>query len=314
MPGIGIVTNPHSRRNRRHPKGVERLGYILGREDHRHETTSRPDDVRGVAERFKEAGVEILGLNGGDGTNHVTLTSFLEVYGDEPLPLIAFLRGGTMNTISNAIGIRGTPGTILLNIAEKYHLGREFEITERNILRVDTEHACHYGFIFGNGFISNFLEVYYSDPNPSPLVAAKTLARLVASSAVGGQAAKNLFRPFRARVVADGRRWEQEQYTAVVASSIEQIGLGFRPFIRCRQAPDHFNVLGIVTGMLDYALELPRIRLGMPVTPEKMRNEIAREVHFESDQPIEYTIDGDLHVSDGPVRLSSGPRLRLIVR
>lgn len=313
MAGIGIVTNPNSRRNRRHPERVERLGYILGQHDH-HETTRGPDDVRGVAERFKEAGVEILALNGGDGTNHVTLTTFIEVYGDTPLPMIAFLRGGTMNTISNAVGIRGTPGQILLNIAEKYHLGQEFEVTERNILRVDGDDKTHYGFIFANGFLYNFLEVYYADPNPSPLVAAKVLTRLVGASLVGAQAARDLFRPFRAQVEVDGERWPQEQFTAVVASSIEQIGLGFRPFIRCRQRPDHFNLLGILAAGATFALELPRIRLGMPIPESKMRNEVAREVRFQSDQPIEYTIDGDLHVAEGPVRLSAGPRLRLIIR
>ena len=33
MAGIGIVTNPHSRRNRKDPERMRRLGYILGRDD-----------------------------------------------------------------------------------------------------------------------------------------------------------------------------------------------------------------------------------------------------------------------------------------
>ena len=30
MPGIGIVNNPHSRKNRKHPERMESLGYIVG--------------------------------------------------------------------------------------------------------------------------------------------------------------------------------------------------------------------------------------------------------------------------------------------
>jgi len=314
MPGIGIVTNPNSRRNRRNPEQFRRLGYILGSEHDRHELTKHPDDIREVAQRFLEKGVEVLALNGGDGTNHVTLTTFIEVYGDTPLPKIAFLRGGTMNTISNSVGVRGTPGKILLNISEKYHLGHPFEITERDIIRVEFGEHCYYGFIFGNGIIYNFLDAYYATSNPGPPMAAKLLARAVGSAMVGGSFAKRLGRPFRARVRADGRSWEAEEFTAVMAASIEQIGLGFRPFNRCREQPGKFNVIGITCSALGVASELPRIRLGQLIAAQKARSEIASEVVFEPDETLHFTIDGDLHHSDGPVKLSTGPRMQIIVR
>ena len=138
MPGIGIVTNPHSRRNRRHPERMRRLGYMLGRDD-TYELTNRIEDVADVAREFKESDIDILGLNGGDGTNHVTLTTFIEVYGDKPLPKIALLRGGTMNTVSNGIGIKGKPPRLLANLVEKYYTGQPFETTRRDILKVTDE-------------------------------------------------------------------------------------------------------------------------------------------------------------------------------
>ena len=33
MPGIGIISNPHSRRNRRYPEQMRRLAYVLGKDD-----------------------------------------------------------------------------------------------------------------------------------------------------------------------------------------------------------------------------------------------------------------------------------------
>ncbi len=314
MPGIGIVTNPNSRRNRRNPEQFRRLGYILGSEHDRHELTKHPDDIRGVAQRFLEHGVEILALNGGDGTNHMTLTTFIEVYGDHPLPMIAFLRGGTMNTISNSVGVRGTPGKILLNISEKYYLGRPFEITERDIMRVEFGGQHYYGFIFGNGIVYNFLDAYYATLNPSPPTAARLVGRAIASAMVGGGFSRRLARPFKASVTLDGERWECGEYTAVMASSIEQIGLGFRPFNRCREQPGKFSVLGVTCSPLELVSELARIRMGRLMDAQKARSEIASEVVFESDETIQFTIDGDLHHSDGPVTLSTGPRLQVIVR
>ncbi|MDX9722300.1 MAG: diacylglycerol kinase family protein [Myxococcota bacterium] len=314
MPGIGIVTNPNSRRNRRSPEFVRRLGYILGSDEDRHEMTRRPDDIRIVAERFKEHAVDILALNGGDGTNHVTLTTFIDVYGSTPLPKIAFLRGGTMNTISNAIGIKGTPGKILLNISEKYHLGIPFELSERDTLCVEYEDKRQYGFIFGNGVIANFLDAYYATGNPSPLIASKVLAAAILQAPFKGPLAAKMFEPFRARVSIDGQVLDAQEFSAVVASTIEQIGLGFRPFVRCRERPGSFNLLRIHTGPLGFALELPRIRLGQLPDPTKVPSHVCERALFESDAPIPFTIDGDMHVAQGKVELSCGPRLQIIVK
>src|SRR5690606_12685592 len=115
-----------------------------------------------------------------------------------------------------------------------YTLGQEFEVTERNILKIEYQDTTHYGFIFGNGLIYGFLAAYYENPNPSPWVAFTTFSRTLVSALMGGELATQMFEPFRARIRVDGEEWERQEYTAVVASTIEQIGLGFRPFIRCR--------------------------------------------------------------------------------
>lgn len=312
MPGIGIITNPNSRRNRRNPEQVRRLGYVLGR-DASHELTRDTDDIYRVAELFRAEEVEVLALNGGDGTNHVTLSTFIDVYGDTPLPKIAFLRGGTMNTISNAIGIRGNPGKILLNISEKYHLGQPFEISERDIMRIEYDGHTHYGFIFGNGLAFNFLDLYYKS-GASPTTAVTTFCRICGSALVNGSLAREAFRPFRAEITVDGETWPEREFTAVFGMAIEQIGLGFRPALRCRAEPGTFNVLGILAGPFSFAIEMPKVRMGKPLPSEKMKNVIARDAVFASDEPLEFTIDGDLHRSEGPVRITTGPTLEIIVQ
>src|SRR5437762_2543265 len=106
VPGIGVITNPRSRMNKRDPSRMRKLGYLIGDRGSAAATRSL-DDLYRVAEEFKSADIDVLGINGGDGTIHHTLTAFVRTWGDKPLPLIAILRGGTMNTIANSYGIKG---------------------------------------------------------------------------------------------------------------------------------------------------------------------------------------------------------------
>lgn len=314
MAGIGIISNPHSRRNRRNPEQMRRLAYILGQDD-TYELTNRIEDVGEAARQFMDNDIDILALNGGDGTNHVTLTKFIEVYGDTPLPKIALLRGGTMNTVSNAVGVKGTPPRLLANLVEKYYTKQPFETTKRDLLKVSDEAGANYGFIFGNGIVSNFLEVYYGAEDPSPAVAAKVLAKAVAGLPFDSDLNQKLFRPFTARIELDDQVWAERDYTAVLSSTVDQIGLGFRPFIRSEEAPGSFHLLGVTAGAIGTAMQLPRIRLGLPVPQDKIRSAISSKAVFVSSEPITYTIDGDMHTSqEGRVTLETGPRVEIVIK
>ncbi len=315
MPGIGIITNPHSRRNRRYPERMRRLGYMLGRHD-TYELTNRIEDIEEVAREFKQSDIDILALNGGDGTNHVTLSTFIDVYGDDPLPKIALLRGGTMNTVSNSIGIRGTPPKLLANLVEKYYTDRPFETSVRDILKVTDETGTRYGFIFGNGIVANFLELYYDTDDPSPTTAAALLTKGFANLAMGGgEITDKLFSPFTARIEMEEGSWAERDYTAVVASTVDQIGLGFRPFNRCQEKEHTFHMLGVAADAVGVARAFPRLRLGLPIEDEDFPSAVTSRAVFRSSEPISYTIDGDMHVAeDGTVTMETGPRMEIIIK
>ena len=70
MPGIGIINNPHSRKNRKHPERMVSLGQIVGSEG-KSVATQEILDIHEMARLYKEREIDILGINGGDGSNHV---------------------------------------------------------------------------------------------------------------------------------------------------------------------------------------------------------------------------------------------------
>ena len=102
--GIGVILNPRSKRNlriRAPPSGSRARWAITASCGPRGRATISRASPRTSA----SSKIDVLGISGGDGTNHVTITGFLEVYADEPLPPLAFLRGGTMNTVANSVGV-----------------------------------------------------------------------------------------------------------------------------------------------------------------------------------------------------------------
>jgi diacylglycerol kinase family enzyme len=307
MPGIGLIANTRSRLNARDPGRVRRLGYLIGSHGTAQATRSL-DDLYRVCEELKKERIDVLGISGGDGTLHHTLTAMIRTYGDEPLPRIAILRGGTMNTIARSFGIFGRTSRLLFELVDKHSRGQALPLFERPLLRVGDK----YGFIFGNGIIYNFLSEYYATGRPSPATATRLIASAAASSLVQGPLAQRIYKRFKARIVADGDAWACHDFVTVAASVVEQIGLGFRPFYRAHEQPDKFAVLGIHTSATGFVSELPRILAGQPMRRDKVIDQLASELIFASDEELRYIIDGDTYVGGGELTVRLGPRLRFV--
>jgi diacylglycerol kinase (ATP) len=306
--GIGVITNPRSKANQKDPASMRQLGYLLGSAGSPYATKSL-DDLYRAAEEFKRAQIDILGINGGDGTIHVTLTAFAKVYGETPLPQVAILPGGTLNTIAAGIGLRGKPQDVLYEVIERYHQGEELPAVERHLLQVNGQ----VGFIFGNGMIANFLGAYYATGKPSPSMGARLVGKAVFGAAFHTAFARSLSQRWVGQVTVDGEAWAQRDFAAVTGATVTEIGLGFKPYHRALEKPGHFAILGIHCSPLALSLELGRIQRGRPVRRDKAISQVAREVLVESDEPFAYTIDGDLYRGATRLLLRTGPKLRLLV-
>lgn len=342
MPGIGVIFNPRSGRNLRDPRAAGRLARTLGDHGVIREAGSI-DELYRVAEDFRRLDIDVLGISGGDGTNGTTITGFLDVYEGNALPQIAFLRGGTMNTVANAVGVRrGPPEGLLERLCRAYveRAARPLANVERHVMCIRGERALpsphgtrpnrhgraksvrmpplatKYGFNFGTGVVCGFLSEYYgTGERPNPLVAAKTLLRGVGSAAVGGEMIKRMAEPFRGSVeLADGTMWPERDYLAVAGGTVDQIGLNFRPFYRFAERPNTFHLLGIHTSPMGFVRQLPRIWRAAPMQPGRTYEAVTDAAVIRSPRgPLRYMIDGDLHECEGPLHVSIGPRVRIVV-
>lgn len=320
---IALVVNMRTHANQQHPERLRRLEGLIDMRDHA-VTPRSLGELEAACARFAIERPDVVAICGGDGTLHQTLSALIRSYGERALPPIMILPGGTMNIAATSLGIRGDPVEHLRALVSLRQRGglaaclagrgdtsrRPLELFEQALLRIEDR----YGFLFGTGVIHAFLQAYYATGAPSAVTAARLLLRAAGSTLVGGALARRLCRPLRARVVADGRTWPRDQFVTICAATIEQIGLGFRPFYRCRDHADGFAVLGIHATPLGLLRELPRVRAGKPIRPGKVIDEMARAVAIAPLDPGElgYTLDGDLYACDGGIRIERGPVLRLV--
>ena len=318
MAGIGVVVNPRSRRNLRHPDAAARLQRSIGDVGIVREARSL-DELHRIAEEFGRAGIDVLAISGGDGTNSVTLTGFLEVYGPEPLPPVALLRGGTMNTLASSIAVpHDAPQHLLTSLARRYADGgpAAIEWVERDVMSVrpvdDGKPQC--AFLFGTGVVYGYLAEYYAAGASSPGVAAATLARGIGSALVGSELIRRMSAPFRGTVAFDDTAsWPERDYLAIAAGTIAHIGLGFRPFHRFAERQGAFHVLGIHASPTAFVAELPRIGRAQPIGKGKAFDAVCdRMIVRSASPPLRYMTDGDLHEARDSVEVTIATRVRLI--
>lgn len=311
MSGIGVIINPRSKQNLADPHAALRLARTLGDHGVVRTATSREDLAR-IAEDFRKLQIDILGISGGDGTNYVTITGFLGVYAGEPLPALAFLRGGTFNTVANAVGVpRGRPDGLLAKLTTRYLARTEEPLrsVERQVLRVGE----HYGFLFGTGAIYGFISEYNRGEHKNVLWAAEVLARASVSVLAGKPTP--VAQRWEGRVTLDcGTVFPERDYLAIGAATVDQMGLGFRPFYRFNDEVGRFHLLGIHTSALSFVRRMPDVWRARPMGDAHTYDKLARSAVIEQrGGVVRYVLDGDVHDHPGPLTLEAGPRVRILV-
>jgi diacylglycerol kinase family enzyme len=307
-PAIGVVINPTSRRTRASPRIVEELAEAVGDPTWvaRCETE---DELTDALVAFRSREVTILAVCGGDGTMSMVLTAARATWRDVPMPALAPLRGGTMNTVANAVGVpRRTPAALLS--ALRSAPAHEVLSADRYCLEV----GGRSGFLFGVGVVYGYLAEYYRVGRAAPTswTAAFVLARLAASSIRGGPTARRVAAPVVLEPEIDGERWANRAYLTVMAGTVDQVGLGFRAFPR--SGPDHegFHLLAIHGSAAAVAPRLVRVRLGRGVGESVAQEALARRAVLSADGPIAYMVDGDLFERPSPLVIQVGPRVRIV--
>ncbi len=309
MSGIGVVVNPRAGRNRRRGDRARRLGSVLGAHGWVRETASL-DQLADVAAECRARAVDVLGVCGGDGTLARTLSALVRAYDGETLPRIVPLRAGTMNTVARAMGCPAwRPERMLAEIAETYREGGRVDATEHQLLRVN---GRDYGFMMGVGVPVELLRVYYDQPQPGAGAAVRVLAVLIGSVLRRDRLAAGLFARTAADVYADGQRLPCTAFSVIYASTIEEIGLGFRPTPRAREQRGRFQLFAGDIGAGEFVRCLAAIHRGRPTGSARVNDAVVNRLGVEFREPTFYMIDGDIMEPTAQLTVEPGPIVRVV--
>jgi diacylglycerol kinase (ATP) len=307
LSGIGIIHNPFARGNIKRPHIAAKLRQILGDVGHVFETRNL-DELPELAERFLKEGIEILAVNGGDGSVHLALSAFIKVYRDRPLPRLISLRGGTMNTMSNSLKLKGKTLDICRKAVELYRTRQPIETLKQPLVRLNEK----YGFMTGAGLVANFLDAYYSGTGTGPVAGIKVIARTVASAVTRGPYVQRLFEPARAEISADGEAVPFQEFTAFLGCTIREIGLGFTPTPRAYDKEGHFQFVALRLKPLSVILRLHKIYFGKDIIHPDVFSRVAREVVIKPLGNMRYIVDGEIYETDEPIQMSIGPTIEIV--
>jgi diacylglycerol kinase family enzyme len=304
---IGVVTNPRAKKNAGNPNRVERLREILGREAV-FRTTQTPEEISDAAREFRRWEIDILVIDGGDGTLHHTLSAFISIYNGMDLPPIVLSRGGTMNTVANSLGIKGSSEEVLQRILTSIKIGAPLEVLRVNTLQVNDR----YGFIFGLGFPVSLLKAYYRGEGRGKWKTVRVLLKILFSSLGKGGGDGDFFRPFKADIWLDGERLPIGRYTAILGSTVKGVGLGFKPTRRAGEREGLFQVLCCEMGPKRMGLTAFKVLLGVELRNSKLFDRMATRSTITMEKPMDMQIDGEIFKDQKEICLHAGPILQFI--
>lgn len=159
---IGLISNPNSGHNRDDFARIEAL--VAGQPAIHHVVTHSPADIAPALEALSRRQVEVLAINGGDGTAAAIMGRMLEQAVFAKPPLIALLPGGTANMNAGDVGIRGKLVPAVRRFCSwcEDQQDTQDRIVERPLLRVQTGGASHYGMFLGAGAVMQGTEYTHS--------------------------------------------------------------------------------------------------------------------------------------------------------
>jgi len=302
-----VILNPRAAGDGYDASRIDRLRAIAGSRAVLF-AIDEPERVHAVVQGVRERQAATVAIIGGDGTTSAVLTALMRAYGRERWPRIALLRGGSMNTVANAFGVpKGTPEELLGRLLH----GGARPVWPRATLEVEGK----VGFLFTAGVMVGFLDTLYSHAafGKGPLGALSLLSVAGVQTVTGGPTIRKVETPLTATLRIDGADHPERRYIALAAGTVEQVGLGFRPFRLARECQDQFQVFAFHGSTQALLRELPKIYRGQPITRGLGFDPLARELEIAArDGEVPYALDGDVHRASSPLTVRVGPKVEIV--
>ncbi len=207
-----------------------------------------PMDVEAALKDFREKGVNLLIVSGGDGTVQAVLTTLFGKGPFDTLPALAILPGGTTNLIAKDVGICISQKRAikeLMNLLRENRLLSCATLAKRHVLHLNCQdRADEYGMFLGAAGISKAVAAFQKQKmhhltcrKANILLAAIKL--MVAS--IVGRGTKD--HSERLKIRLNGKTILDKRFLLVLVTTLERLFFGIRPFWAQMDGPIHLTAV-----------------------------------------------------------------------
>nr|WP_255216744.1 diacylglycerol kinase family protein [Pseudenhygromyxa sp. WMMC2535] len=313
-PSLLVVLNPNAGRVRR--QMASPAARIASEQTPRLHLTGSLEQLDALFTEVPVDGEQTLCFYGGDGSIARGLSAMINRLGeDAALPTILPVAAGTINVMSEYLGLSEAPAQTLARFGEAGRLERRLLPSIK--IAVDG-HAPIYGFMFGWGVGYRVLESYYGRrPHPTLVDASVTMAQTFAQSLHPRATELPLFSRRDLELVIDGEALgaSQPPLHSLIVGVLERSTMGLRPLPPAPVHPRRFHLSGNgmhPTQVFRHAMPLLFAR-GDQRELEGRYPIVARDNvgELRMTMPEGYTIDGEMIVVEGAraCTISAGPAI-----
>jgi diacylglycerol kinase family enzyme len=300
---VGVLTNPRSGGNK---KGLSEIRSILAQwPDVLHHEEFTPAGMNEALADFARNGVELVIINGGDGTAHATLTAIGrgEIFAKPPL--LALLCAGTTSMLPRDVGVPGSAASALSRILRwAKSTDKSLAVLPRPVLQVQqaSKQPALFGMFFGAGAICQGIKLFHSGVNPmgwrGELMPGLTLLRMMLAILCRDH---RKVPPLLTKTSLNGQPPQERKDLFVLVSTLERLFLGMRPYWGTEDGPLYYTAVGTESKRLLRVLpSLARGRKNRYTAPENgYFSHNLHEVQLEMDGG--FTLDGELYSAEQEV-------------
>jgi len=299
-PNIGVLINPLSGGNL---KGLGSIRSIINDSPQViHHDVQTPQDILEALLDFARRGVDLLAVNGGDGTVQAVLTN---LYLHQPfsiMPLLAVLQSGTTSMTARDVGFTGSRVKSLQKLFKWASTGIGHpKIIQRPILQVQAPgHQTYYGMFFGASAIYQGIEYFHRKVNTKGLRGELgpgiTILRFLWSAI--RRRRSGFIPPIPISVTLDQRPLQTFDSFVVLVSTLERLFLGIYPYWGMESGPLHYTAVRAYPRHL--LMALPAVLRGRRSVFSTIENGYyshnAHEIKLSLDSG--FTLDGQLYTPE----------------
>ena len=242
---VGVLNNPLSGANRKGFRSVRKVLEAYPQVCHCDVQT--PDDVASALADFARREINLLTINGGDGTIQAALTVLHHGSPFERLPLLAVLRAGTTSMTARDVGLKGSRAKGLRKLLQwACDCKGEAVIQQRPVLRVQAapDAAPVFGMFLGTASIYQGIQFCNNRLNRPGFrgewAPGLTIALFLLAVAVRGD---RYVAPVPITVGLNEEPPEERNCFLLMVSALERLFLGLRPYWGEEHEPLHYTAV-----------------------------------------------------------------------